>query len=555
MTKLVVDGRTVQATSRAVSRPSVGRHAGVDHTCSSVVGTWFRCCGYLDPQSGEGERRDGRWRAALGSVSRNTLVNSGEALDSVSESAEAAGLSFEDVVDLGHRMIMGRPADAELREALLAELHAGKVSPAVAWGRLVGSPEFAQRVRHQREVIEATEPELSTEMIDVEDLREAKTIAQHNLAADGYFASRGRDAIEGMLAKPYADAHYTPELLTCFGHMVAGLQLLRGDVILDFAVGSGWTSWNFAQLGAQVICSDVSPAALSVVRERFQRWPLSPGRSAPRFLPFDGYRFDLPDSSVDKACCFDAFHHLINQPDVLVEFARVLKPGGLLGFDEPGRHHSKTSEAQFEMKEYGVVEGDIDLTEMAMMAGRAGLEFVAADVLTVRPIWADLDRFTDLVENRVPDAAMVQELSEQIQAKQLFILRKPGDVCRDSRDKLSLAATLKLEGVTTTVQDDGFLVKVGLFVVNIGAANWLPASTQVGGVAVGGRVQGSERWEGRASTNQPLTIGQGAQMQVDATFLVPATLTGQDLVVNLVSENVAWFETCGTPPVHVHLPE
>lgn len=482
-------------------------------------------------------------------------ASSDEASSSAAEVMGATGSSFEDVVDLGHRLILGRPADPELREALLAELRAGRTTPAAAWASLAGSPEFAQRITHQRAVIEATAPQCSPDMIDVDDLRRAKTIPQHNIAAEGYFASRGRDAIEGMLAKPYADVHHTPELLTCFGHLVAGLQLLPGDVILDFAVGSGWTSWNFAQLGAQVICSDVASAALSMVRERFRRWPLSPGRPAPQFLPFDGYRFDLPDSSVDKACCFDAFHHLTNQPEVLGEFARVLKPGGLLGFDEPGRHHSKTAEAQFEMKEYGVVEGDIDLTDTAMMARAAGLEFVAADVLTVRPIWANLERFTDLVVNRVPDAAMVQELSEQIQAKQLFILRKPGAVSRDSRDRSSLAATVELGQVATTAQEDGLLVRVGLFLVNTGVATWLPASTVIGGVAIGGRVQGSERWEGRATTGQPLTLAPGEQMQVQATFTVPASLAGQDLVVNLVSESVAWFETCGTPSVLVHLPE
>ena len=467
----------------------------------------------------------------------------------------AGELSFEDVVDLGHRMILGRPVDPQMREALLVQLRTGGLTPATAWATLVGSPEFSQRVKHQREVIEATKPQWTPGMVDVVDLRDAKSIPEHNLAAENYFASRGQESIDGMLAKPYTDAHYTPELLTCFGHMVAGLQLVPGDLVLDFAVGSGWTSWNFAQLGAQVICSDVAPTALSVARERFQRWPLSPGRPAPQFLPFDGYRFDLPDSSVDKACCFDAFHHLTNQPDVLVEFARVLKPGGLLGFDEPGRHHSKTAEAQFEMKEYGVVEGDIDLADMATMSARAGLEFVAADVLTVRPIWAGLDRFTDLVQYRVPDAAMVQELSEQIQAKQLFILRKPGEVSKDSRDKSALAATMTLERVTITRQDDELVVTAGLSVTNTGAATWLPATALNGGVAIGVRVQGSQRWESRASTTQPLTMTPGAQTPVESIFVVPASLAGQNLIVNLVSENVAWFETCGTPSVHIHLPE
>lgn len=50
----------------------------------------------------------------------------------------------------------------------------------------------------------------------------------------------------------------------------------------------------------------------------------------PVFLPFDGIRLNLPDHSMDRVVVNDAFHHIPNVGDVLKEFYRVLKPGGLV---------------------------------------------------------------------------------------------------------------------------------------------------------------------------------------------------------------------------------
>ena len=274
---------------------------------------------------------------------------------------------------------------------VIRDIREGRLTVGQALAAFASSDEFAGRVAHQRAIIRAADPGPLDGLIDVRELAQAKSIEEHNAAAEGYFASRNEAFVESMLAKPYTQPVETTELLTCFAHMIDGLRLLPGDKLLDFAAGTGWTSWMFTQLGAEVICSDVSPSALAMARRRYERWPSIPGRPEPSFLVFDGHRLELADDSVDKICCFDAFHHLVNQPEVIAEFARVLRPGGLIGFDEPGDHHSKSHQSQYEMRTFGVVEGDIDLREMAAMARDSGLEFVAADMLTVRPIWSDLD--------------------------------------------------------------------------------------------------------------------------------------------------------------------
>ena len=60
------------------------------------------------------------------------------------------------------------------------------------------------------------------------------------------------------------------------------------------------------------------------------------------------------------------------------------------------------------------------------------------------------------------------------------------------------------------------------------------------------------RKAGLAGLHPSLTVRPGAQSQVESA--VPAALAGQDLVINLASENMAWFDTYGTRSVLVHLP-
>ena len=78
---------------------------------------------------------------------------------------------------------------------------------------------------------------------------------------------------------------------------INGLELSHGLTLLDFGVGSGWTSWMFSQLGCRVIASDISEAALRIAAERYARLPLVGNVSAPVLQLFDGHRFELEDES------------------------------------------------------------------------------------------------------------------------------------------------------------------------------------------------------------------------------------------------------------------
>src|SRR6185369_18086137 len=149
--------------------------------------------------------------------------------------------------------------------------------------------------------------------------------------------------------------------------------------------GTGWTSRFLTQLGCEVVVCDASPTALDFAAELFERNPVSGPQPEPTFLPFDGHRIGLEDESVDRIVCVDAFHHVPNPSDVLREFGRVLRPGGIAGFQEPGPNHSTLPQSQFEMKNYTVIENDIRMRDIARWAKLAGFSDVKLAVFTAQP--------------------------------------------------------------------------------------------------------------------------------------------------------------------------
>ena len=118
--------------------------------------------------------------------------------------------------------------------------------------------------------------------------------------------------------------------------MLQGLRLTAGMTVLEFGAGSGWLSRFLTQLGCRVILLDVSPSALAIAREVYERLPIIGERPQPQFLTFDGRTIDLPDGSVDRIVSFHAFHHVPNPDAVLREFGRLLQAGRHRGLRRAG---------------------------------------------------------------------------------------------------------------------------------------------------------------------------------------------------------------------------
>jgi SAM-dependent methyltransferase len=213
-------------------------------------------------------------------------------------------------------------------------------------------------------------------VIDVKDLLAKYSLAELIKSADDYFANVD---INALAKKPFNDLVESPEVVLTFLHVLKGLRQPKGAVILDFGAGSCWSSDLMAGFGYKVIASDVSRKALDIGRS------VTKGKSFDHpleFLLFNGERIDLPDASVDAVMCLSAFHHVPNPDATIREFCRVLKPGGVAGLSEPGPNHSRTPQAQAEMRDFVVVENDVDIDAIWAVGREAGFSNIDGPVLS-----------------------------------------------------------------------------------------------------------------------------------------------------------------------------
>lgn len=114
--------------------------------------------------------------------------------------------------------------------------------------------------------------------------------------------------------------------------------------VLDFATGTGRFSYALiSQPGfkGQIVALDLSQGMLEQASEKLHAggW----GESSPRveFLRHQILPLPFPDSTFDVVCALEVLELFPNMAEPLAEFARVLRPGGVLltsrGTEESGR--------------------------------------------------------------------------------------------------------------------------------------------------------------------------------------------------------------------------
>jgi ubiquinone/menaquinone biosynthesis C-methylase UbiE len=144
------------------------------------------------------------------------------------------------------------------------------------------------------------------------DELKAKAQSQFGVSADAYATS---------------DVHARGESLALLMELVKP----QGDwQALDVATGAGHTALAFAPYVAYVIAADLTREMLAKTAEL----AAERGLSNVETRIADAEALPFADASFDLVTCRLAFHHFPNPRQVVTEFARVLKPGGVLGFSD-----------------------------------------------------------------------------------------------------------------------------------------------------------------------------------------------------------------------------
>jgi len=102
------------------------------------------------------------------------------------------------------------------------------------------------------------------------------------------------------------------------------------NTILDAGTGTGRFAQYFAGKGKDVIAMDTSESMLAKTRERIQK-----DRTGRKIKPIYGDIEEIPlgNKTVDAITCIHVLVHFENIEKAIREFARVLKPGGVLVFE------------------------------------------------------------------------------------------------------------------------------------------------------------------------------------------------------------------------------
>lgn len=92
--------------------------------------------------------------------------------------------------------------------------------------------------------------------------------------------------------------------------------------VLDFGCGTGLLSYAIANEGINVVANDVEFRPLKLVKTKVN-FPQNI-----QFVEGDLLKLNLPESSFDLIIALDVLEHINNIDDYIVEYKRILKPGG-----------------------------------------------------------------------------------------------------------------------------------------------------------------------------------------------------------------------------------
>ncbi|MFQ5742657.1 MAG: class I SAM-dependent methyltransferase [Acidobacteriota bacterium] len=354
------------------------------------------------------------------------------------------------------------------------------------------------------------------------------------------------------LNKPFSDLNVAPFHLYRLGLAFAALNLGPRDEILDFGAGTCWLSAMLNRMGLKTVSLDISATALEIGRKNFsldkrQRLDLQP-----EFRTYDGHLLPFDDGRFDAIISFDAFHHLPNQAELLREMYRVLNEAGRVVFCEPLGGHSDSRTSRIEVESYGVLERDIDLSELKREAFEIGFE-----QLVLKPYSPTPD--DELVKDSL--ATNLRFYTEQAFLRYLnklgvFYLKKTAAEVYDSNHPHKLEAQIDL--VPSRVEcPPGMKLKITVGVINSGDTLWLARHHPQGGhVALGCQLLDAEKKlldRNFRRFNLPSDMPPGDAYSEEIEVASPGETGIYYLKFDLVDENVCWFEEAGSDPIHLEL--
>jgi SAM-dependent methyltransferase len=388
------------------------------------------------------------------------------------------------------------------------------------------------------------------EAIDVQRLIRELSDEELLRSADAYFAKMS--LASEQCRKPFSNPSDAVHLTRHLGMLFDAADLFRGARVLDFGCATGWLTVGLAQMGCDAVGVDISPNALKLAEGMKAVRPKAHGAGPVEFIAYDGYRLPMPDASVDRVVCFDAFHHVRDQRATIAEFARVLKRGGRAAFFEPGPNHSLTPQSQAEMAQFKVIENDVRMEDIARHALDAGMDRPQMLLQFAQPLTVGVDEFNAWARGGIARgwaSRAIDTLQRQLTDGQCFYILKgdPVEADRDSRRADGLAAEITVRRARRVTSSVGHGIELQVAVRNNGTRAWIAAAMS-GQVNLGVHLlDGSGRLLDNNYARLKLPRGPvepGEEVVISGRLRWPA-YESFALRLDMVAELVAWFSDRG----------
>jgi SAM-dependent methyltransferase len=343
--------------------------------------------------------------------------------------------------------------------------------------------------------------------------------------------------------------------ISIFASMLASLPAGPGSTVLDLGAGCCWISEWLQKLHYRTVSLDICTDMLQIGLQRLARrsWVCTADMSA---IP-------LKDDSMDAALCYGALHHVPDWRHALEEVHRVLRHGGVLILQEPGKGHHREPESVAQMQQFGVLEQELPVHRLRRACRKAGFSRVI-----VRPMAELAHELTRILEPyrffRLAPKLFVHKRIKRIKAdilESLLNLFSPlhvvvackGAVNADSSRPDTMVAHLKTVECTAVVGENE-RVPFCVHALNTGQTRWLARGRRdsLGQVRLGISLYRSPselvdldyvRFE------IPHDVEPGEEVTLRGSVHVPEDIDDMLWRFDLVAEGIAWFSEKGSKPV------